>query len=371
MRQNGSLGLRLPVSGRWAVILVLCVGAFLLGGCGPVPPGASGSGGQIIFSGYGGEYEEMMRKYVIAPFEKKFNAKVVFDAQGSSNQKLAKIRASKDQYTFDSCILTAGDVLAAGKEGLLEQIDESKIPEMKNLYEQARTGGRGFGPVVAFDGLVLVYNKKKVAPAPDSWTVMWDEKYKGKVAISHAQEDKGMFLLLLEAYRHGGNEKNVGPGFESIRKLVPNVGAWLTLSPQYVPYLEREEVWLAPYWNGRAQLYKDEGLPIDVAFPKEGTMAVSNIWVVPKAAKNKDLAYKFINFYLEVEQQKAWAENIYYSPTNKNVKLAPETASRVIYGPDQISKMRLPDAEVIAMERPKWVEQWNKEIQEALKYQQQ
>ncbi len=334
-----------------------------------VAPQAAQPTGQIIFSGYGAEYEDMMRKYVIAPFEKKYaGSKVVFDAQGSTSEKLAKLRAAKDQYTFDALILTAGDVLAASKEGLLETIDDVKVPEMKNLYDVARTISKGYGPAVSFDPLTLVYNKKRVTPAPDSWNVMWDAKYKDKVAVSHASEDKGMFLLLLESYFNGGSEKNVDPGFQKIKELAPNVGAWLTLSAQYVPYLEREEVWLAPYWNGRAQLYKDQNLPIDIAFPKEGTMAVSNIWVVPKAAKNKELAYKFIDFYLQVEQQQAWAENIYYSPTNKNVKLAPDKAARVIYGPEQISKMRLPDAEVLATDRPKWVERWNKEIQDALKY---
>ncbi len=334
----------------------------------PAAPAAQPTG-QIIFSGYGAEYEEMMRKYVIAPFEKKYpGTKVVFDAQGSTSEKLAKLRAAKGQYTFDALILTAGDVLAASKEGLLEKIDQTKVPEMKNLYDIAASMSKGYGPVVSFDPLVLVYNKNKVTPAPDSWSVMWDAKYKGKVAISHASEDKGMFMLLLQSYFNGGNERNVEPGFQKIREIVPNVGAWLTLSAQYVPYLEREEVWLAPYWNGRAQLYKDQNLPIDIAFPKEGTMAVSNIWVVPTAAKNKDLAYKFIDFYLQVEQQQAWAENIYYSPTNKNVKLTPDKAARVIYGPEQIGKMRLPDAEVIATDRPKWIERWNKEIQDALKY---
>jgi putative spermidine/putrescine transport system substrate-binding protein len=89
--------------------------------------------------------------------------------------------------------------------------------------------------------------------------------------------------------------------------------------------------------------------------------------MIPKSAKNKDLAHKFINFYLEVEQQKAWAENMFYSPTNKNVKLSPEVASRVIYGAEAIAKLRLEDPDVVAMELPKWIERWNKEIQGALK----
>jgi putative spermidine/putrescine transport system substrate-binding protein len=368
MGQNLFLKSRLFGPARRALTVVMIGSLVLLTACMPSVPGSGTSGGQIIFSGYGAEWEEMMRKYVIAPFEKKFNAKVVLDTQGSANEKLAKMRASKDQYTYDLAVLTASDVVAAAREGLLEKIDESKVPESKNLYEIAQTLGKGYGPVVAFDPLTLVYNKNRVSPPPDSWEALWDPKYKGRVAVSHAQEGKGNFLLILSAYMGGGDERNIDPGFQKLRTLVPNVGSWLTASAQYVPYLEREEVWLTPYWNGRAQLLKDQGLPIEIVFPNEGTIATNNIWSVPTAAKNKDLAYKFINFYLEVEQQKAWAENIYYSPTNRNVQLPPDKASRVIYGPEQIAKTRLPDEETIALERPKWIERWNKEIQEALKY---
>src|SRR5215207_108207 len=114
-------------------LAALAIGSVLLplaGGCMPSLPGAAGSGGQIIFSGFGAEYEEMMRMYVITPFEKKYNAKVVLDTQGSANEKLAKIRASKDQYTYDVATLTPSDVVAGAREGLFETIDESKVPEI-------------------------------------------------------------------------------------------------------------------------------------------------------------------------------------------------------------------------------------------------
>ncbi len=40
---------------------------------------------EIVFSGYGGDYGKLMKKLVIEPFEKKFNAKVVYDASPSSS----------------------------------------------------------------------------------------------------------------------------------------------------------------------------------------------------------------------------------------------------------------------------------------------
>jgi putative spermidine/putrescine transport system substrate-binding protein len=323
---------------------------------------------ELVFSGYGGDYGDVMRKLVIAPFESKFGAKVVYDPTGSSAQKLAKLRASRDVHTYDLTVFTGYDLLAAGREGLLEPVGSDKVPNMAKLYEFAQKSGEGWGPIVSVDPLVLLYNRDRVKPAPDSWTALWDPKYKGKVGVSHVSEGKGLFLLIVAAYMTGGDEKRIDGGFARIRQLVPNVGAWLTLSPQYVPYLQREDVWLTPYWNGRAQLMIDEGLPLGVAIPREGTIAITNALAVPKTAKSKALALEFINFYLEAVQQEAWARKIYYGPTNREVTLPKEYAARVPVGAEAIGRLRFPDEDYLAKHRGEWVERWNKEVYDAAKY---
>ncbi len=342
---------------KWSwVALSLVVGLAFLSG-------AAFGAERMIFSGYGGLWENGMREYVIQPFEKKFDARVILDTAGTSPEKLAKLRATKGSYTWDAGILVEVDTMAGGKEGLLEPLDENRIPNIKDLYPKARTLSGGYGPVVAFDHLGLLYNTKNVKPAPDSWRILWDPKYKGKIAISNPQDYKGLWLLIIAAKMNGGDQYQIEKGFEMIRKLAPNVNAWIADSGQYVPYYEREEIWLAPYWNGRGQTMVDKGMPVDMVIPKEGTIPISNCWVVPKTAKNKDLAYKFINFYLEVEQQLAWATYMHYGPTNMKVKLSPEVAHRTIYGEEQINSLIFPDMDYVTRERIKWVETWNKEIQ--------
>jgi spermidine/putrescine-binding protein len=159
-----------------------------------VPSMALAQPGEIVFSGYGGDYGEQMKKLVIGPFEKKFGVKVVYDATGSSAQKLAKLRATKDTYTYDVTVLTGYDLLAAGREGLLEAIGADRVPNLAKLHDFAQKEGEGWGPITSIDPLILLYNRDKVKPAPDSWTSLWDPKYKGKVAISHVSEGKGLFL---------------------------------------------------------------------------------------------------------------------------------------------------------------------------------
>ncbi len=346
---------------------VLAAALLVAGPLAWTPPAAAQTR-EIVFSGYGGDYEEQMKKIIIGPFEKKFNAKVVYDATGSSAQKLAKLRATKGTYIWDVIVLGGYDLLAAGQEGVLEPVGRDKLPNMAKLHEFAQKEGRGWAPVTSVDPLVLLYNKERVRPAPDSWTALWDPKFKGKVGISHVSEGKGLYLLIMAAYMAGGDEKRVDPGFARIRELVPNVGAWLTLSPQYVPYLQREDVWLTPYWNGRAQLLIDQGLPLATVIPKEGTVGYTNTFAVPKAARNKSLAYEFINFYLDAAQQAAWARVIYYGPTNKEVKLPPEYKGRVAVGVDEFARFKFPDEEYLAKARGAWVERWNKEIYDAAKY---
>jgi putative spermidine/putrescine transport system substrate-binding protein len=344
-----------------AVLLVLAAVA-------TAPGTAAAQSREIVFSGYGGDYGEMMKKLVIEPFEKKFNAKVVYDATGTSAQKLAKLRASRDTYTWDATVLTGYDLLAAGREGLLEPVDATKLPNLAKLWDFAQKEGQGWGPITSVDPLILLYNRDRVKPPPDSWNVLWDPRYKGKVAISHVSEGKGLFLLLLAAYMTGGDERRIDSGFAKVRELVPNVGAWLTLSPQYVPYFQREDVWLTPYWNGRAQLMIDQGLPLATVIPKEGTLAITNAFGVAKSARNKALALEFVNFYLDAAQQEAWVRKIYYGPTNREVAVPPEYATRVPVGIEAINRLRFPDEDHLAKTRGAWVERWNKEIYDALKY---
>jgi putative spermidine/putrescine transport system substrate-binding protein len=76
-----------------------------------------------------------------------------------------------------------------------------------------------------------------------------------------------------------------------------------------------------------------------------------------------------VNFYLDAAQQEAFARKIYYGPTNREVKLPAEYANRVPVGPEAIARLRFPDEDHLAKTRGAWVERWNKEIYDALKYQ--
>ena len=40
--------------------------------------------------------------------------------------------------------------------------------------------------------------------------------------------------------------------------------------------MENKQVWLMPFWSGRAFLYAQRRLPFGVTIPREGTIALAN-----------------------------------------------------------------------------------------------
>src|SRR5512132_2602491 len=93
----------------------------------------------LVVNSFGGEYQEIIEKAVIQPFEKKFGVKVVHDATGTSAQDFAKIRASRGAPGFDvAAALSPPEVILGAKEGLLEKITDKEVPNLKFTWEKAR-----------------------------------------------------------------------------------------------------------------------------------------------------------------------------------------------------------------------------------------
>ena len=93
----------------------------------------------LIVNTQGGEYQELVERVVIRPFEKKFGVKVIHDATGTASQDYAKIRAARGAPGFDVAgLLTPPDVILGVKEGFLEKLTEREVPNLKFLWDKRK-----------------------------------------------------------------------------------------------------------------------------------------------------------------------------------------------------------------------------------------
>jgi putative spermidine/putrescine transport system substrate-binding protein len=248
----------------------------------------------VVVNGYAAEYEDLFNKLIKAPFEQETGIKVVFDSTGSAAEDYAKIRASGGDPGWDVDVVTAQEAIQGAKENLLLEISEANVPSMKLLYPDMRKLVGPYGVPHEIQYMSLMYNKEKVQPAPDSWQIMWDPKLKGHVIDFQFANILGVYHMIMAAKINGGSIENVEPGFQALERMKDNLLDWPLQSTQAVVNMERGEVWVMPYWDGRAHYYVNQGLPYDFVIPKEGSIPLVNSLIIPKGAKNRDNAIAWL-----------------------------------------------------------------------------
>src|SRR5207248_5411457 len=269
----------------------------------------------LIVNTQGGEYQELVERVVMRPFEKKYGVRVIHDPTGTASQDYAKIRASRGAPGFDVAgLLTPPEVILGVKEGLLEKLTEREVPNLKHLWDktwQVIPGGSGAPHTLQY--AALVYHKEKLA-RPRSWADYWEpqkkygEKVKGHLINYNPANLLSVYALIHAAELGGGGASNMEPAWALLKSQKPYVGVVVTTSAEAAPHFESGEVWLSPYWSARAGYYISRGIPYGMVVPKEGVIANIDSASVPVGARNKKLAFEFINFMLEPATQMAWCQ---------------------------------------------------------------
>lgn len=317
----------------------------------------------LYVANVGGSNEQLYRQKVIPPFEKAHDVKIVYVA-GNSSDTLAKLQAQKGHQQINVAVMDDGPMYQAMQLGLCAKVDDA--PVMKDLYPLARLGPNAVGVGMVATG--IGYNadafKKLGLPAPDSWKALEDPRLKGKLGVPPITNTYGLHTLVMLARLNGGGEKNIDPGFTAMTKQVaPNVLSWAPTPGEMDGLMQGGDVIAAPYGSGRAVALQNTGFPLKFIYPKEGGVALQVAACALAENAQPQLSQQFIQYLLSPEVQAMQAQAIGLGPVNKTVKLAPEVAARVPYGPDQVAKLTAMDWTTINQHRTEWTERWNRSVE--------
>ena len=319
----------------------------------------------LTIAAYGGEYRDIALRTIIEPFEKKFSVKVTYDDSGGVDP-YPRIRAGRGAPGFDvAAEMVPATIILGSREKFLEPISEREVPNVKYLSPANAKLIPPNGIVQNYQYLSMVWNKKQIEQ-PMSWLDYWQapkrygEKIKGHiVAHSPANFTLAAYGLIMGARALGADETRMESAWKLLEDLKPYVGLTAASSAQAVPYMENEQVWIMPFWSGRASIYVNRGLPYGLTIPKEGTIALGNCSAVPIGATNKRLAFEFLNFRLEPEIQRAFCLAYFASPGRMDISGWPEAfAASQITTQAKIDTMVFPDEQLIAREQRAWTLKW-------------
>jgi len=311
----------------------------------------------------GGSYNEMIQAaFVTGKFKEKYGASIAYSMQPES-VAVSKSMTQCGNPAFTVSAQADSDAILLAEGGCLQGYDLDRIPNYKDIVPTAKLGGRkgmdAFWASFQVICFTLIWNSKQ-ASKPESFKELWSEKYKGRVGIP-AYGWYGMWWLHAVNKVFGGNEDNITPGMQAAAELVKKNNAVIIENvDQGMKAFAREEVVIAPFWNGRALTLKRDGVPVEIAYVP-GSIQLGSGFVMLKGTKFQNEANEFINNSLDPAMQIEMSRRTGYPPSNRLAKLPADMAHYAIPESDLKNMVAL-DFDKVNARRQEYLDRWNKEV---------
>ena len=207
-------------------------------------------------------------------------------------------------------------------EDMLLPIDVESIPNYKYISDDYK--GMYFDPEDKYSvpynvGMVgLIYNTKMVKERPTSWTVMWDEQYKGKILMIDNPRDAFAIPEKILGYSlNTTDEKELSDVAQLLIEQKPLLQGYVM--DEVFNKMESGEAAMVPYYVGDYILMKEVNPDLDFVYPEEGVNIFVDSICIPECSQNYDAAIKYINFLLDPEVALSNAFYIGYATPNTGV----------------------------------------------------
>ena len=264
---------------------------------------SKGGSNALVVSTFGLS-EDIVKKDIIAPFEKENEAKVTLEV-GNSADRFTKLK-NNPNAGIDVIELAQANAAQGGKEGLFEKITEKEVPNLSQLTP----------------GALMLY-----------------------VASEHAGQDI--------------TKDNGKAAFEAMKELKPNVVKTYSKSSDLANMFQSGEIEAAVVADFAVDIIQGAAENVTYIVPESGTYANYNTVNIPKKAQNKETAFKFVNARISEESQKAKAISLNEGPTNQQVTLSEKEAKNKTYGAIA-ERAKTVDFNFINSQLADWIDQWNR-----------
>jgi putative spermidine/putrescine transport system substrate-binding protein len=332
----------------------LALGATALGGA-LGARNAHAASGQIVVGTWGGDYQNLQQQHIAEPILKPMGVDVIFDTANDTVRK-TKLMAERrlPRGSMDIACLTASGSYEMWKNGAIEELDESKIPNLVHVVPQLKTK---YSVPHIYTGRVILYNPKLIKTPPTSYADLWNPEYAGKVGVIDIQYQT---TIETAAMVNGGSLTNYEPGKEKLLELKKMGVKIYPTNEAMAQALKTEECAICIMWQARGVMWQNAGIPVEMVVPKEGVVLYVSDASIPKNARNKEAAYAYLNAILDPKAQTAFAKTMGYATTNQNVELEQALASKVQLPPDVQKNFMMQDQEYLSKNDPQLQEWWNK-----------
>jgi putative spermidine/putrescine transport system substrate-binding protein len=269
----------------------------------------------ITISSWGGAFQKAQREAWFNLVEKELGITIKEDTTSGVADVRAQVASGRP--TWDLTTQGAYTCRLLEKEGKLEKLDSAIVNDPgvpKDLKSDYCISQIVYS--VAIGWRMKAFGDKK----PEGWSAFWDTKnFPGQRSMRrHPIYNLEAALIADGVPMDKLYPLDVERAFKKLEGLKPHVLVWWNSGAQSAQILQDGEVDMVGAWNGRIQAAMGEkdakGGPLGITFDQQ--MLVSDCWMIPKGAPNKDLAMKAIAIMMRADVQAQLPKYINYAPAN-------------------------------------------------------
>lgn len=284
-------------------------------------------------------WSDYIAEDTVALFEKETGIKVTYATYESNEEMMAKLQVGAGGY--DIVVPTGYIVTVLAAQNLLAPLSKKYLTNWANVaplfLDPEYDKGNKFGVPWQWGTTGIAYRTDKVDPAPDSWAVFLDKKYKGKMTqMDDLRDVVGSWLKF-----RGKSLNSVDPADLAAAKadaIAAKANLKAYLSAPVKGQLVAGDVWIAQLWNGDTAQAKVEQPAIGYVLPKEGAGIWTDSLVIPASAPHKRAAHEFMNFVLRPDIG-AGISNFTGYGTPNNAAMALLTTPVPYPSPDELKRL--------------------------------
>lgn len=259
---------------------------------------------------------------LIHEFELAHGARVVVDTFSSNEELLAKLQGGASGYdvTVPSDFMVS--ILAA--QGMLAELDLAALPNVKtlepHLQQPAFDPTHQYAVPYLWGTVGIGYDSAVVTAPPDSWNILWDRRYQGRISMLNDQRE--VFGAVLRSMGQSMNTTDPAVIELAKQKLIaqkPFVKTYA--SEHYDQLLASGDVVLAQGWGGPVARAMRDRPSIRYVVPQEGGTIWADCLVVLNSSPNKALAMQFINFLIDARVAARTSERLLFASSNRAARV--------------------------------------------------
>lgn len=279
-------------------------------GCGGSSSSGTGKGdlGNKLNMYSWGEYDDPK---VLKRFTRKFGPEIQVDGYSSNEEMIAKLTAAKGTSGFDIVVPTGNFIPQMAKNGLLEELDLSAIPNRSKIegafLDQPWDPGNKYSLCKDWGTTVYMYDTTKISRKLTSWADFLDaaqnEASGTTTVLGDPKEVVGIALFAQGADYNTTNEDDLNAAEQTlVNQLAPHIKAFESYPGANI--IPQSGAALVQCWNGEARqglLASSKPDKWEWVMPSEGANLWMDNWSIVKGAPHVDEAHAFINYVLKPE----------------------------------------------------------------------